>query len=296
MLEALYLLPESAPGFASGRRAHLRFAVPSMRAGYSKVNRKGPDPKDYVEFAYKDLASNSPAAPINAVAHAKRAIHQSIESFLSVYCLRKWASRKPFPVVLELLSALGAFPTRLVRSLNRRRNLIEHEYEHPSPDEAIELVEVAELFVTIAYRYFRQAVIGAYVGEERSNTCFEWLLHPPGPSVQIFEISSPNVIPTPNGSVHYNITHDMPRTLRQTISLTAEDQDLWLPLIDLFVYCTRAELFQLGSIGGPGVIVPSRVAFECTDNRDEHGRRQFVIHQVTEAPESVVLGIPPQQP
>ena len=73
-------------------------------------------------------------SPINAVANAKRAIHLCIDAFLRIYCLGKWASRKPFPVVLGLLSDLGAFPTRLVHSLNRRRNLIEHEYEQASPD------------------------------------------------------------------------------------------------------------------------------------------------------------------
>ena len=45
MLEALYLLPQADPGFAVGRRSHLLFAVPSMRAGYSRVNSKGLIPR-----------------------------------------------------------------------------------------------------------------------------------------------------------------------------------------------------------------------------------------------------------
>jgi hypothetical protein len=289
MLATLYFLPQFDPGFAVGRRAKLLYAVPSMRASFPKVNRKGPDPKDYLDFARKDLAQRSSSGAINAVANAKRAIHLSIESFLQVYCLQKVVVRKPFPVVLELLSELGAFPVRLVNSLNRRRNLIEHEYEQPSHEEAHDLVEIAELFVTLAYRFFRHAVVGVYVGSKHSEVCREWLLHPARSQVQVFEIASTDMIPTPGGVVHYNVNHEMPRALVETIPLDAEHKHDWLPILDLFVYCTKSEAFQLGNIGGPGVIVPSRVSFECTDNRDEHGRRQFVVRQFTSAPESLVL-------
>jgi hypothetical protein len=112
----------------------------------------------------------------------------------------------------------------------------------------------------------------------------------PRPTVQVFEVVSKNTIATPDGTVHYNIDHQMPRTLRASIPLDTGHKDEWLSFLDLFVYCTRSGFFKLGSVGSPGVIVPSQISFACTDNRDEHGRRQFITHQVTEAPESVLLG------
>lgn len=46
-----------------------------------------------------------------------------------------------------------AFPTRLIESLNQRRNILEHEFQLVARDEAEALVEMAELFLVLAYAF-----------------------------------------------------------------------------------------------------------------------------------------------
>lgn len=91
-----YLLRDTDPSFAVGHRANLVYAVESLSAGLNKVNSRGPDPLDYLEYAKRDLTTPDTRGAINALGNAKRAIHLSIDALLKLWGLTDFA-RANFP-------------------------------------------------------------------------------------------------------------------------------------------------------------------------------------------------------
>jgi hypothetical protein len=95
---------EFDPDFATGRRAGLIFASPSLVGSYAKINGVGPDPAEYVEYAKADLVDGSMRGRINAVGNAKRAVHLSVDAVLKVLALDAMLTRAGFPTKLRLLA------------------------------------------------------------------------------------------------------------------------------------------------------------------------------------------------
>jgi hypothetical protein len=126
-LRDTYFIRGYDPDFATGRRSHLVYALPSLRLSYTHLNRGGPEPLTYLEYARRDIGDGTQQGAINALGNAKRAVHLVIDALLGAYSLGDWANA-PFPVRAELLRDLGALPTRMVSRLNSARNLMEHDY------------------------------------------------------------------------------------------------------------------------------------------------------------------------
>lgn len=60
-----YLLKGVNPDFAIGRRANLRFAIENLTLSYSRLNDKGPEPFEYLEFAKTDIQQGDTKGAIN---------------------------------------------------------------------------------------------------------------------------------------------------------------------------------------------------------------------------------------
>lgn len=244
--------------FAVGNRSHLVYALPSAHAAFSRINPKGPDPENYLDYARGDLVAGAEQSTINALGNAKRAVHQAVDAFLVLHGLAEHFGKRNFPKKLEMLSEIGAFPTRLILSLNERRNLLEHEYSIVSRAEAESLVEVAEMFVGGAYAYFRESVIGVYVGESGSDACCEYLLDPLKAVLTISEVETAQTVDLPVGKIHVNILTEARRSEVRRINLNAVEKSSWLPYLQLMVYCTRRSTSKLLQGGPPGYIAIGR--------------------------------------
>ena len=284
ILDDFYYFRERTPGFALGPRADLVYAFASGRAVFSGVNATGPDPREYVEFARHDVGRGTSGGFINSLSNAKRSVHLSIQGFLQLHCLERLANKMNFPQLLELLDQLQAFPTRLVASLNRRRNVVEHEYSSVAENEARDFLDVAELFVTFCYRYFVGAVVSVYVGRCGSEECFEYALDPSAHEVVIQRVEAQNSLKSPHGIVHYNLSRTLPKNQLARIPLDKSHLNEWLPILNLLVYCTREAGFRLPRIGQHGQITPTQVELEVTNVRDEFGRRQTRSSETIYAP------------
>jgi|GEM_PF-1961266 len=279
-----YYLANHTPGLASGVRVGTLYAFRSTRAGFSQVNPLGPEPRDYVEFAREDVARGNPAGFINSLSNSKRAVHLAVQAFLQLHCLTRMASKMNFPQLLELFDQLEAFPTRLVASLNKRRNIVEHEYSAVSEEEARDFLDVAELFVTLCYRYFGGAVIGVYVGKVGDDSCYEYRINPAEYSLVISRVHAPEYVQSTAGRIHFNIGRGSRKDVVEQIPLEKGTRAEWLSPMNLLVFCTRQTAFRLGRIGRPGEIVPSESEFEITNTRDEHGRRETKLTETIFAP------------
>jgi len=110
-------------------------------------------PTEYLAFAREELRQKDARSCINAISHAKRAIHAHVDFLLHNCgkCLRD----APFPAKLELLERLGIVAPSILGKYNRLRNLMEHEYVTPSHEEANDVADVAELFLKATLCYGR---------------------------------------------------------------------------------------------------------------------------------------------
>jgi len=118
-------------------------------------------PKTYLEFAKKDLTDEYPRGKINAITNSKRAIdcmlsnvilwlgygtEEYTNSALQEY-LNQISPSSDLSFPLKIFQAFDLSPTRLIAKARKVRNTIEHDFIEPTDDEALESVEVAELFI-----------------------------------------------------------------------------------------------------------------------------------------------------
>lgn len=283
-LAAHYDVRSIHPEFRERFGSRFTYAVPSSTAGFSKINPNGPEPREYIVFARADVRRADQQGCINALSNAKRGVHLSVESLVQLYRLSRYARKAGFPGLLQLLQQLEVFPTRLMAVLNRRRNVMEHEYAAPTYEETTEFVEMAELFVDLCYRFFRAAVIGVYVGEE--SVCREYRIDPIAFALAVSEVSAPSSFETPDGTIHYNILKETPRVVIKQVPLDADNQTEWAPIVSLLAHCTNSGTYRLSEFGRPGEIVPTLVQHQVIKESDEHGRTLIRVTSDTFAPVS----------
>jgi hypothetical protein len=149
----------------------LRYALVNFSVSLTQINPKGPEPFEYIEYAKSNLASCNEQGYIDALGHAKRAVHLIIETFLRVWGLDTIYGRAKFPDKLKIMQEMGAFPIRMIEQLNKKRNLVEHEYVSVKHQEAADFVDIADMFLLLSYPLIKHAVVGAYVGLENDDKC-----------------------------------------------------------------------------------------------------------------------------
>jgi hypothetical protein len=259
LLATNYAIAGVDPTFATGRRAQWSYALRSSCVGFAKLNPGGPDPGDYIRYARAELLTSSAQAPINAIGHAKRAVHQAVDGIFFLHGLRPAFGNLDFPGKLALLTEIGAFPTALIAWLNDRRNLVEHAYSVPSADEVVRAVEIAELFIVLSYTFLKSAVVGAYVGYANGPSCSELLLDPAKAIITDTDIEVSTSVDIRGTRVHVNIPEHAPRNPVRSIPISRANKADWLPILDLFTYCSRMQALQLHLVGPPGVHCTSRV-------------------------------------
>ena len=121
-------------------------------------------PNDFLRFANQDLQNIDERGIINAITNAKRAIDCQVDTLLACigykpntnlpqnvkdYIKQHSSSNENvnIPQRLMLVSCLDAAPSKLISKIRGIRNLLEHEYNLPTVDQAHEAIELATLFI-----------------------------------------------------------------------------------------------------------------------------------------------------
>ncbi len=267
-LAADYAIAGVDPTFSTEPRSQWSYALPSRFTGFGKLNPSGPDPADYIQFARAEIKSSAPQAPINAMGHAKRAVHQAVDGLFQLYGLTRSFGSLDFPRKLELLSEIGAFPTTILSWLNERRNLLEHDYSLPDRDEANHAVDVAELFVASAYVFLRDAVVGAYVGHVSGVSCSEVVVDSVLGVISDSDVVTSTSILVGAVTVHVNMSSRAPRNHIRSIPIDKDNRAKWVPILDLLAYCTRRNALRLHCDTKPGDLnITQRQVFYGDDLR-----------------------------
>jgi hypothetical protein len=108
-------------------------------------------PEDFLQQAEDDFESGGNASRLNALSSAKRAIFSQIDEALAALGFN--ATKLNFPQKMQLLGDLGFTSPRILKRVNDARNILEHEYRVPSPEQVEEAIDLAALFVGATQRH-----------------------------------------------------------------------------------------------------------------------------------------------
>lgn len=240
-----YLLRGVVKDFAIGRRSNLRFAIESLSLNFCKLNDKGPEPFEYLEFAKADIKQGDLKGAINGLGNAKRAIHLTIKNILLAWGLLPSYKDENFPTQLQIFQELNAFPTKTLEALNRKRNIVEHEFTSVEITEVEELIDIAEMFLLIAYPFLRSVVVGGFVGILDDDKCYEWRISSNEGNVQIFLIQDAQYLDTEIGRIYFDFGEMKKGTPEKQIEIIKSNKSEWINYLDLLVYMTKKKTTML---------------------------------------------------
>ncbi|WP_133475473.1 hypothetical protein [Sediminibacterium goheungense] len=130
-------------------------------------------PEAFLSFAENDLDSGQSHKDINALSNAKRAIECQMECILKAFTL--FSSRITFPEKQVILTKIGLPASTMLNRFNKIRNDLEHRYLPPTPEQARESVELADMFIRSSRNYLDDFT--SYFEMENSETgkkiCFD---------------------------------------------------------------------------------------------------------------------------
>ncbi|WP_157510845.1 hypothetical protein [Frateuria sp. Soil773] len=122
-------------------------------------------PATYLHYAQLDFnQADGQRSWVNAVSNAKRALHYQVEALAVAFGSRRIGLRDSFPKKLDFLGSCGVISPTIIRRINRLRNRIEHDYHLPTEDEALEYLEIVELY--LGATHFTATYFPGYVEAE----------------------------------------------------------------------------------------------------------------------------------
>lgn len=116
-------------------------------------------PNEFLKFAEFDLIAEYEHHLVNSLSNTKRAIDSQLDSLLIGFGLSEKSKRWRFPKKIEFLNRVGIISPRILNKINRKRNLLEHEYKNPNKEEVEDALDVAELFVNYTNKYLSPALV-----------------------------------------------------------------------------------------------------------------------------------------
>ncbi|MBC8757124.1 hypothetical protein H2O64_20795 [Kordia sp. YSTF-M3] len=112
-------------------------------------------PQEFIKYAELDLSSNYEHNIVNALSNAKRALDSQLDSLL--VCLGYYGiSQKKywsFPKKIDLINELGIIAPRVLRKINKQRNLLEHQFIKPDEESVEDFLDITLLFIASTDRF-----------------------------------------------------------------------------------------------------------------------------------------------
>jgi len=109
--------------------------------------------EDFLNCAEEDIKGNKDKDIINALSNAKRAIENRADLLLYAFGYPILEEQWNFPNKVEILNNIGVTAPRILRKINKIRNLLEHKYKLPTREEVEDAIDVAILFLEYTKRF-----------------------------------------------------------------------------------------------------------------------------------------------
>jgi len=112
-------------------------------------------PQDFISFAEVDLASDYEHNVINALSNSKRALDCQLDIILLSFGYYKESQRNrwSFPKKTDLMNELGLVAPRVLKKINKQRNLLEHQFVKPNRESVEDFIDIVMLFIASTERY-----------------------------------------------------------------------------------------------------------------------------------------------
>ena len=129
-------------------------------------------PSEFISFAESDLQSSFEHKYINALSNAKRALDCQADRLLKLFGYYQESQDKfwGFPKKIELIQEFEIIAPRVLNKINKTRNLMEHQYIKPKPDQVEDFLDVVSLFIASTDHYASNFIIKVdYLNEEKEE-------------------------------------------------------------------------------------------------------------------------------
>ncbi len=119
-------------------------------------------PRMFLEFAKGDYRGKYSHHMVNALSNTKRALDCQLDSLLFAFGLldRSHKERWSFPRKAEKISDLGILAPDILKRINKRRNLLEHEYQTPESAEVRDALDIASMFIEYTKEFLTRPWLG----------------------------------------------------------------------------------------------------------------------------------------
>ncbi len=117
-------------------------------------------PKQFLKFAERDLNNELEHHLVNALSNIKRSIDCQLDSLLCGFGLFDYSKKKRwnFPTKVVQLNKLGLISPRILDKINKKRNLLEHDYKNPKKEDVEDALDVATLFIGYTEKFLFSAI------------------------------------------------------------------------------------------------------------------------------------------
>lgn len=134
-------------------------------------------PEDFVKYSEIDIKSDYEHHLINSLTNVKRAIECQLDCLLLScgYNQKMQKESWSFPKKIELLEKIGIISPVILRKINRKRNLLEHQYQVPEKNEVEDAIDIARLFIAYSDKYLKNMIRSFTVGflnDEEDNESY----------------------------------------------------------------------------------------------------------------------------
>ena len=111
--------------------------------------------RQLLKYAEYDLNNEYEHHLVNSLSNIKRAIDCQLDSLLIGFGLydKSKNERWNFPQKIDLLNQIGIVSPRILKKINQKRNLLEHEYKNPTKEEVEDALDVAILFMAYTEKH-----------------------------------------------------------------------------------------------------------------------------------------------
>jgi hypothetical protein len=112
-------------------------------------------PQDFISYAEVDLASDYEHNIINALSNSKRALDCQLDILLLSFGYYKKSQKYQwnFPKKIDLMTELGLIAPRVLKKINKQRNLLEHQFVKPNRESVEDFLDITMLFIASTDRY-----------------------------------------------------------------------------------------------------------------------------------------------
>ena len=107
--------------------------------------------EDFLKFAEEDIEGSESKDIINALGNIKRAIENRVDLLHYAFGFRNL--RDNFPDKLERLNKLNIVAPRILKKINKIRNLLEHQYKLPDREEVEDAIDIGILFIEYTNKF-----------------------------------------------------------------------------------------------------------------------------------------------